>query len=176
MYAWESLEFPQPVTHLTSSMTYSLGAFLTSSPLICTTWSPGRSLSSLGPPASQTKISSKKTPMVQMIILSWFLWSKWNGSNLTSMYSFEIGFYSVSLNFRWQHLCAFCEKPASYSKTRRYRNLCTVFLSDYSCYSDLTFGAYQRLCLFTKGWKNLSVIRLAINISLEWLLFRATKS
>ena len=75
------------LTYLTSSMTYSLGAFLTSSPLICTTWSPGSSLSSLGPPASQTKISSKKPPMVQMIILSWYLWSKWNGSNLTSTYT-----------------------------------------------------------------------------------------
>ena len=57
--------------YLTSSMTHSRGAFLTSSPLICTIWSPGRSLSSLGPPETQkhwryTPNASKWDPLMWM--------------------------------------------------------------------------------------------------------------
>ena len=40
------------LSYLTRSITYSLGAFLTSCPLIFINWSPGNNLSTLGPPTT----------------------------------------------------------------------------------------------------------------------------
>ena len=47
---WQTIRVTVSLQFLTSCMTWSLGAFLTSSPLMVRIWSPGISLFTLGPP------------------------------------------------------------------------------------------------------------------------------
>jgi hypothetical protein len=47
---WQTTRVTSTVQFLTSWMTWSLGAVLTSSPLMASSWSPGISLFTLGPP------------------------------------------------------------------------------------------------------------------------------
>ena len=47
---WQTIRVTVSLQFLTSCMTWSLGAFLTSSPLMVRIWSPGINLFTLGPP------------------------------------------------------------------------------------------------------------------------------